>query len=310
MIFAENIISVVMPVYRDGLRALTAARELLKQVLPDGTTLEVVVVDDGSSDDIAKLFHQCRDPRLQLLRLPINEGRSAARNAGARKAKGEIIVFIDCDCLPTRSDFLAAHVSALQDSQVASTGHVIGADAGFWSRYQQQASLRRRDQYAHGATYAGSSQNLAVRRSAFEKIGEFDIEFKHYGFEDRDVLLRLSEIGTVIWTARAVVRHLDKLTLTEVSRKMATAGEYSAERFAERHPAAYKTLGYSAIDARLHPWLRPVGRTLGRLALTSAPYLDRLLERMPFPIAKIIVKTTSALAFLQGTTRDHLHPNV
>jgi glycosyltransferase involved in cell wall biosynthesis len=300
----EGLISVVIPVFRDGARALTAVHAMLMQVLPTGFDSEVLVVDDGSGDDTVKILTQYEDQRVQVLQLGCNQGRSAARNAGAQQARGEMIVFMDCDCVPAHDDFIAAHLSALQSGFVASTGHVIGTDNGFWGRYQHAASRRRERQFTQGAPYAGSSQNLAVRRSTFEKIGGFDKQYRHYGFEDRDLLLRLAGTGDVAWAANAVVRHLDTLTLPEVSRKMMNAGGQSARYFAKSHPAAYAKLGYAAIDARLHPWLRPIGITMGRLALPVASFLDSLLERLPFPMARVLVKTTAAISFLYGTTRD------
>lgn len=300
----EGLISVVIPVFRDGERALAAAQAMLMQVLPTGFDSEVLVVDDGSGDDTVKILTQYEDQRVQVLQLGCNQGRSAARNAGAQQARGEMIVFMDCDCIPVHDGFIAAHLLALQSGFIASTGHVIGTDNSFWGRYQHAASRRRERQFVQGAPYAGSSQNLAVRRSAFEKIGGFDKRYRHYGFEDRDLLLRLADTGNVAWTANAVVRHIDTLTLPEVSRKMMNAGGQSARYFAKSHPIAYAKLGYAAIDSRLHPWLRPVGMAMGRLAPPVASFLDSLLERLPFQMARTLVKATTAISFLYGTTRD------
>jgi glycosyltransferase involved in cell wall biosynthesis len=302
---SKHLISVVIPIFQDGERAVVAARAMLMQSLPPGLNIEVIAVDDGSGDDTLKILAQCKDERLLVIQLDSNHGRSTARNVGAQRARGEMIVFMDCDCIPADDSFLAEHHKTLQSGCVASTGHVTGIDDDFWSRYQRDASQRRQYQHAKGAVCAGSSQNMAVRGSAFEGVGGFDTAFRHYGFEDRDLLLRLADVGNIAWAADAVVYHLDSLTLPEVSRKMMQAGGSSARAFARRHPVAYRTLGYAGIDARLHPWLRPVGTMSGPFALRLAPHIDPMLKRLPFPLAKILVKSTCALAFLYGTTRDH-----
>jgi glycosyltransferase involved in cell wall biosynthesis len=300
-----SLVSVVIPVFEDGERALSAVRSMLTQVLPDTTSLEIIVVDDGSRDDTAASVAAVSDARVRLLRLAQNQGRSAARNAGAECARGNIIVFMDSDCLPLTDGFLAAHLDVLSRGHVASTGHVIGAGGGFWERYQKEASSRRQRQHVRGHVYAGSSQNLAVLKSSFEQAGGFDIHYRHYGFEDRDLLLRLSDVGSVVWASGASVRHLDALTLPGICRKMTEAGEYSAGPFSIRHPAAYRVLGYAAIDARKRSWLRPVGRQLGPHMPGIAQRVEPALHKtwLPYPLAKTVVKFMSAASFLYGTTR-------
>lgn len=70
------------------------------------TDWELIVVDDGSPDDLATEVEQrTDDPRVRLIRLPENRGVSAARNAGAAAASGRYIVVVDSDDM-LRHDFL------------------------------------------------------------------------------------------------------------------------------------------------------------------------------------------------------------
>ena len=300
----QALVSVVIPVYRDGARALDAIRAMAAQLLPAGLQAEIIVVDDGSDDDTPVLLARDAAP-ARVLRLEPNAGRSAARNAGARAAAGATIVFMDCDCLPVGTGFLASHLAALDAGAVASTGAVTGRDDGFWHRYQHEASLRRERQHAAGNPYAGSSQNLAVRKDAFERIGGFDGGYRQYGFEDRDLLLRLATLGRIAWTPAAVVRHLDALSLAQVSRKMAEAGEHSSPRFAARHPQAYRALGYARLDARTHPWLRPLARVLDGVLPACARLLDPALASpvLPYALKAFAVRLVTGASYLAGTAR-------
>ena len=298
---ASAIASVVVPVYRDGLRAAEAVAALLVQAMPPGVALEILVVDDGSGDDTAERLARIVDARVRVIALPENVGRSAARNAGAAAASGTTVVFMDCDCIPTRDDFLATHLHALTNA-VASTGRVIGADEGFWSRYQGDASQRRKRQHAGGMAYSGSSQNLAVRTEAFRAIGGFDTGYRQYGFEDRDVLLRLARVGRVAWTEEATVRHRDALRMREVARKMAEAGQHSSARFASMHPEAYGALGYGRLDARRHGALRPFARLAGKCLPLIAGAVDGLIALpLPYALQAWAVRGTTALAYWCGT---------
>jgi glycosyltransferase involved in cell wall biosynthesis len=298
-------ISVVMPVFEDGARALAAIRSLLTQDLPSDMLLEIVVVDDGSRDSTATLIAGLTDERVELVRSAENRGRSEARNLGARRARSPFLVFIDSDCMPATDRLLVEHAASLRMGAVASVGFVAGSGEGFWDRYQWDASLRRERQFRNGCTYSGSSQNLAVLKSAFEEIGGFDTGFRNYGFEDRDLLLRLADNGDIVWTRGAGVRHLDAVVLGAICRKMAESGETSAGRFAERHPAAYRALGYAAFDCRRRPWLKPLASLLGPGMPRFAERIEPLLHMrwIPYPLRKGIVKLASGLSFLYGTKR-------
>ncbi len=65
--------------------------------MQDHADFEVIVVDDGSTDNCYAVAAGIRDPRLNLLRHPSNRGTNAARNTGALAAKGEWVIFLDSD---------------------------------------------------------------------------------------------------------------------------------------------------------------------------------------------------------------------
>ncbi|WP_350016803.1 glycosyltransferase [Rhodanobacter sp. IGA1.0] len=295
-------LTVIIPVYRNADAALRLARTLISQSLPDGHSLEIIAVDDGSGDNTAERLTQAQIPLLRVITLSENRGRAAVRNLGAKVALGEILAFIDCDCLPQSHDLLARHVAMLSQGCVASCGPTSGREKGFWGRYQEAASRRRQKQYENGVPYAGTTANLAVLASAFFSVGGFDEGYRHYGFEDRDILIRLSRIGEVVWCAEATMQHLDLLTIKSVLVKMQRAAGPSAEKFSGDHADAYRALGFSALDTRLHPWLKALGYVTAPL-VRKAGLLDRVLDQrwVPYSVAAASVKTLSALAFLQGT---------
>ena len=89
-------VSVIMPVY-NGAQGLAAAVEsVLRQTL---TNLELLIVDDASSDDTARIAEKlaARDSRVQVLRQATNQGQSAARNLALERARGAWVAPVDAD---------------------------------------------------------------------------------------------------------------------------------------------------------------------------------------------------------------------
>ena len=304
-------ISIIVPVFRNAGSALELVHLLRLQELPSDFMLEIIVVDDGSGDDSISHLQQQEDEHVRLIALPRNMGRSAARDAGAYHAQGKFLVFIDCDCRPEGQKFLSTHLDALRGGCIASLGPVVApeGDHAFWSRYQNEASARRARQHAHGISYSGSTANFAVHADAYRQCNGFDPRYIAYGFEDRDLLVRLSHLGPLGWCPKARITHVDALTLPGVLEKMRTAAGTSAELFSHDHPQAYRSLGYAALDVRLHPWLSPIA-ALARPLLGAAPVVDRLLHQrwIPYQLVKPIVKVLMAFAYMQGTSLTS-HPD-
>ena len=166
-------ISIVIPV-RDGARTLDAC--LAAACTEAGTRDEVIVVDDGSGDGSAAIAarHPCR-----LLRLPAPRGAAAARNAGAGAARGEVLFFIDADCvLPPGT--IGRVAAALERSGpraiVGGTYDRRPFDAGFFPAFQavfvNYHETRRADDPDYVATHA-----MSMRTADFLESGGFDESF-------------------------------------------------------------------------------------------------------------------------------------
>ncbi len=98
---AHPAVSIVLPTYQRGALIGRAIRSVLEQTYGD---FELLIIDDGSTDDTAAAVARFRDPRLHYRRLDVNRGVAAARNVGIRHAAASLLAFQDSDdeWLPTK----------------------------------------------------------------------------------------------------------------------------------------------------------------------------------------------------------------
>lgn len=88
------LVSVIMPVYNAENFIMEAVKSILCQTLTD---LELIIVDDGSTDNSLKLIQSYSDCRIIIIRNEMNQGNYPARNKGLRLARGQYIAVMDAD---------------------------------------------------------------------------------------------------------------------------------------------------------------------------------------------------------------------
>lgn len=118
-------VTVITPAYNAPATLVEAVESALAQTVSD---LEVIVVDDGSTEPVASVLQGLDDPRLRVLRTGANRGVSAARNVAVAAARGPVLAQLDADDL-WRPDHLEGLLPALADPTVGlaySNAEIIG----------------------------------------------------------------------------------------------------------------------------------------------------------------------------------------
>ena len=205
---SKTFVSVIIPVY-NGSRFLNQCLDAV--FTSDYQSFEVIVVDDGSTDDSADIS---RTKGATVLQTPRQSGPGAARNFGSKKAAGEILLFVDADVV-VKPDTIAK-VAARFERQPE-------IDALFGSYDDEPAEQNFLSQYknlCHHFVHQHSNSEAstfwaglgAVRRAVFLAVGGFDSHrFAIPSIEDIELGIRLRETGHRIFLDKNIqAKHLKK----------------------------------------------------------------------------------------------------
>jgi glycosyltransferase involved in cell wall biosynthesis len=182
-------VSVVIAAYNAGRTLGETLESVRAQTFED---LEVIIVDDGSTDATPAVAVSTGDRRVRLLSQP-NAGVSAARNRGADDARGRYLAFLDADDLWT-PDKLASQVAALERDKDAGLAYSWTAFIDPGGRRLPGGITVRRDGWVFDdlvlGCFVGNGSSALVRRSAFDAVGGFDVTLRTA--DDWDFYLRLA----------------------------------------------------------------------------------------------------------------------
>jgi glycosyltransferase involved in cell wall biosynthesis len=213
-------VSVIIPAYNQSRYLGQAIRSVLAQTY---VSLEIIVVDDGSTDDTREVAASFTDARVRYVH-QANRGLSAARNTGIRHARGELLTFLDSDDLFLETK-LETLVGALEKNPAL--GFVAGGAILIDERgelvgeiFEERIPANLTDLLLGNPLHVGS---VLLRREWQERAGFFDETLRSY--EDWDMWLRLARLGCPMASVPRPVSfyrfHLDQMT--RIGKQMTTA---------------------------------------------------------------------------------------
>lgn len=241
-------VSIVIPAYNEERYIGRLLASLQK--LPKENILEILVVDNGSSDktrEIVKIASLNVDGTDSKIRL-IDESRKGvawARTRGAQEARGEIIAFLDADTYVTDKWLPNLFKYFSREKIVSVSGPTYYYDVSFFTRigvaiYWWIAAVI----LSRIIGYMGIFANLAIRAESYRKIGGIDTTVEFYG-DDTNITRRLSKIGKVIFKLDFFVYTSGRRLSTEGLFR--TALRYVANFFSEVILHKPVTKGYTEI---------------------------------------------------------------
>jgi len=220
-------VSVIVPLFNDAEVVTEALDSVTRSTF---SSWEVVVVDDASTDGGADTVHTWMDRNdakpATLVRHEVNRGLAAARNTGAEKSRGELLLMLDSDNKLRRLG-LARLASALEDEPRAAFAYGMldrfnaEGPVGIVSQFGWEPDRLREGNYIDALAL--------IRRSAFSKVGGYSEDARLLlGYEDYDFWARLAEAGehglfVRQFVASYRVGHSSMLSMTNLSKVDAVA---------------------------------------------------------------------------------------
>lgn len=288
-------ISIVIPTFNGASRIGRCLDALAGQVA--GREVEILVVDDGSTDNIAEVVGRC--PGARLIQQS-NAGPASARNRGAFEARGSTLLFTDDDCVPGQN-WLEAMLAPFADPEVAGAKGVYRTrQQGLVARFVQ---AEYEDRYhlmsKHKTIDFIDTYSAAFRRDRFIEMGGYDTSFPVACAEDIELSYRMSARDwKMVFVPSAIVYHTHPDTFAWYLKKkykfafwrVLAVRKNPRKGLKDSHTPQIMKLQLlfgpglllaTIIDLILKPAIPASAMVIGAFVLSAVPFLMRMARKDP-----------------------------
>ena len=234
-------VSVIVPAYNAQATIGQTLKALTKQNYSDN--FEIIVVDDGSCDQTAQIIRSY--PNIRYLH-QINAGPAAARNHGAKEARGQVLAFTDSDCIPHK-DWLTRLMSGFvkKDVAVVMGSYGIANSSNLLAYCVYKEIIFRHEKLLPNFPKVFGSYNFCIRKDIFDQVGGFDISYRQASGEDNDLSYKIISSGWRIYFERkALVDHYHPTQVWKYLKEQYRHGFWRVGMYLS-HPLMAKGDGYT-----------------------------------------------------------------
>ena len=197
-------VSAIIPAYNAEKFIEATIKSILAQT---HGSIEIIVVDDGSTDNTPSLLHQFHS-EIKLVSQE-NLGVAAARNIGAKIAKGEFLAFLDADDL-WMPEKIACQLTRILDADMIYTDRANFGELGGLSDLKSEANDLREGMIYQTLLTEGNFITLSsvmIRASVFDKLGGFNEARELSGVEDWELWLRVAKSHKIAVVDKSLVKY-------------------------------------------------------------------------------------------------------
>jgi glycosyltransferase involved in cell wall biosynthesis len=229
----NSIISIIIPILNNERTIGSCLKAILDQGYPRDN-YEILIVDNGSTDESINII---KEYPVKLLFEKRAHNSYMARNLGIKHAAGDIIVFLDADCIP-QENWMINLITPFMNSDVGVVaGEVFSAKPtnliqGFYS----YANFLQQENRVDDGIRALATANIALRKEIFAEIGLFDEAFRWGGDNDFGLRIQQETNCRIIFQKNASVEHCHRHSLKGLFKHAFTYG-LGIARFRLKHTA-------------------------------------------------------------------------
>lgn len=277
-------VSVIIPTFNDGSLLEKCLFALENQTYPK-ECYEIIVVDNGSSDDVESIVEKFSQAKLCF---ESKSGSYNARNKGVSIAVGEILAFTDADCLPQR-DWIEIGVDSFTTTPhcgiVAGKIEIYFVNANHPTPTELYESLYAfpQEKYVEDESY-GVTANLFTSRPVFDRVGLFNSHLKSGGDYEWGKRVKSSGLN-VVYINDLKVAHPARVSFAQIRRKIARVSKGHYELTKKKMYSRRKFVALSLIDLFIPYWPIPKiifsnsGKTFSeKVKISRIAFLVRLVK--------------------------------
>ncbi len=293
--------SVVIPLFNKE----SYIKNTLKSVLlQDFADFEIIVINDGSTDDSEKIVKEISDARIRLISQP-NQGVSHARNTGIKHAEGKIIVFLDADDFwyPTHLSEIYQLYQNFPDACLFATAYEIEYTGGLTKDFvlnKEPGSFLLHPYYKYSVDFPlFYTSNFAVKKNVFEREKDFK---EHIHAEDTELFLRLGYFFPLAYSKKITMRHIDKaenslFSAYDIDKKTLILKEL--EVYENKDPFMKKILDLNrfswTLEYKMKNQPKKASLLKKQISFKNLNYIQKLLLKLPGSLLKMLKKTQQFL---------------
>jgi glycosyltransferase involved in cell wall biosynthesis len=288
--------SIVIPVYNKEKFVAKTIESVLSQTFTD---YEIIIVNDGSTDQSEAKISTFKDNRIQYYSKK-NEGVALARNFGIEKATADYICFLDADDYwhPTFLETMQRYSSELPEQKVfAAAIEIETKNKTIPARYSIESTSDFEIVNFFNASQKECvlwTSSVCIHKSVFEKVGDFDTKIKHG--EDTELWIRIGLQFPIVFIHKILARYVyDEKSISRNTNyyfEQYTFDKYAVEE--KKNPALKKYMDLNRFSAvikcNLHGDWKTAQKIYFEIDLKNLSYKKRILLELPSIILKPLIR--------------------
>lgn len=215
---------------------------------------EIIVIDDGSIDssfEAVYVFKKNSDMQMTLLKQE-NSGPAKARNAGIEHSKGNIVIFLDSDCIP-QYNWVEEMIRPINDTIVGcNCGYIVKNKESIVARYVDYEIAKRHEKLIGKDINTIGTYSASFTKRVLIEIGGFDVNYRMASGEDFDLAFNIKKLGyNLVFTDQTFVYHIHPDSLRKYLRQQFWRGYWRVRVYIRNNDKIIKGDSYTGYEPQI-----------------------------------------------------------